>query len=208
MCCVLWVCCLCSYLFAAELPRGGKGTPTSYTGLIWGGFRPSDDAQVIAAAHAWAAHAGHAHPLCQQLPYDVSCGLHDVQYSVHEGSDCSTCGAHCNSNTSLLGRFFTHVHKKPMQTHCRHQPFAPVQKYGYNIPANMYAAGALRRLLVLNAATWGSEEVKERATMLLDDIKEGLAKWGTTKAPDGSTVYAYEVCKTSSWCKAGCIWLG
>jgi len=62
VCLMLCGCCLCSYLFAAELPRGGKGSPTSYTGLIWGGFRPSDDAQVITASHACAAHACHAHP--------------------------------------------------------------------------------------------------------------------------------------------------
>lgn len=41
------ICCgVCRYLFAAELPRGGKGSLTGYTGLIWGGFRPSDDGQV------------------------------------------------------------------------------------------------------------------------------------------------------------------
>jgi meiotically up-regulated gene 157 (Mug157) protein len=26
------------------LPRDGKGTPTAYTGMVWSGFRPSDDA--------------------------------------------------------------------------------------------------------------------------------------------------------------------
>ena len=27
-----------------ELPQGGKGNPVAYTGMIWSGFRPSDDA--------------------------------------------------------------------------------------------------------------------------------------------------------------------
>jgi len=27
-----------------ELPNGGKGSPVAYTGMIWSGFRPSDDA--------------------------------------------------------------------------------------------------------------------------------------------------------------------
>lgn len=57
----------------------------------------------------------------------------------------------------------------------------------------MYAAGALRRLLMLNQAVWGSEEIADRVLQLLKDIHEGLEKWGMTKAPDGSTVYAYEV---------------
>lgn len=82
---------------------------------------------------------------------------------------------------------------------CRALPQTPatrcaaVQKYGFNIPANMYAAGALRRLLALNEAIWGSAEVQRRAGQLLQDISSGLEKWATTKAPDGSTVYAYEV---------------
>jgi meiotically up-regulated gene 157 (Mug157) protein len=57
----------------------------------------------------------------------------------------------------------------------------------------MYAAGALRRLLALNTAGWGSAEVERRAGQLLQDIRQGLDKWGTTTAPDGSKVYAYEV---------------
>lgn len=71
--------------------------------------------------------------------------------------------------------------------------YSCAQKYGYNIPANMYAAAALRRLLVLNQAVWGSAEVTRRAGQLLQDITEGLEQWAFTKAPDGSTVYAYEV---------------
>jgi hypothetical protein len=84
-----------------------------------------------------------------------------------------------------------HVCSTPL--YCNHTTLASLQKYGYNIPANMYAAGALRRLLMLNQAVWGSEEVTDRVLQLLKDIHEGLEKWGMTKAPDGSTVYAYEV---------------
>mmetsp|Transcript_278 Transcript_278/g.851 ORF Transcript_278/g.851 Transcript_278/m.851 type:complete len:441 (-) Transcript_278:806-2128(-) len=29
----------------AGLPRGGKGSPTAYTGMVWSAFRPSDDIQ-------------------------------------------------------------------------------------------------------------------------------------------------------------------
>ncbi len=53
---------LSSYRFA-ELPRDGKGAPSSYTGMTWSGFRPSDDANVseCAAAAAAAALEGGVH---------------------------------------------------------------------------------------------------------------------------------------------------
>lgn len=67
------------------------------------------------------------------------------------------------------------------------------QKYGYNIPANMYAAGALQRLLQLNSATWQSKEISKRAGKLLNDIRQGLNEHAVVQAPDGSSVCAYEV---------------
>jgi meiotically up-regulated gene 157 (Mug157) protein len=33
-----------SKYFHKEMPQGGKGNPVRYTGMIWSGFRPSDDA--------------------------------------------------------------------------------------------------------------------------------------------------------------------
>jgi meiotically up-regulated gene 157 (Mug157) protein len=41
---VLFLCfCCCSILGYLELAHQGKGPPTSYTGMSWSGFRPSDD---------------------------------------------------------------------------------------------------------------------------------------------------------------------
>jgi meiotically up-regulated gene 157 (Mug157) protein len=82
------------------------------------------------------------------------------------------------------------MHLLPLNVH--HMVYVHVQVYGFNIPANMYAAGALRRLLALNTAVWGSKDVERRAGQLLQDIQQGLEQWGTTTAPDGSTVYADE----------------
>lgn len=58
----------------------------------------------------------------------------------------------CRQDTVQLSQQVRHVHA---DLRCRH-----VQVYGFNIPANMYAAGALQRLLALNTAVWGSKEVE------------------------------------------------
>lgn len=95
----------------SELPREGVGSPTSYTGMTWSGFRPSDD-----------------------------------------------------PNT-----------------------------YGYNVPGNIYAAGALQRVLVLNTAVWNSEDLGARVSTLLKGIEDGIRRWGVVEVEPGVKVYAYEV---------------
>jgi meiotically up-regulated gene 157 (Mug157) protein len=60
-------------------------------------------------------------------------------------------------------------------------------------PGNMYAAGALSRLLALNKRLWKCPEVKARSTQLLTDIRQGIREYGVVTAGDGTRVYAYEV---------------
>lgn len=53
------------------------------------------------------------------------------------------------------------------------RPSDDASVYGYNVPANMHAAGALERALQLNARIWHSERLAERAGALLRDIRQG-----------------------------------
>ena len=67
-------------------------------------------------------------------------------------------------------------------------------KYGYFIPSNIFAAGALERTLVLNQRIWHSQELQRKATRLLSDIEEGIRNHGVVRAEDtGELIYAYEV---------------
>jgi meiotically up-regulated gene 157 (Mug157) protein len=90
----------------AELPNDGLGAPVGYTGMVWGGYRPSDDAQT----------------------------------------------------------------------------------YGYNIPVNMYVHSGVEKLLKLNAVLYKSEAVKRDATVLMQEIRDGIRRHGIVKG-----IYAYEV---------------
>lgn len=62
---------------------------------------------------------------------------------------------------------------------------------------NMYAAGALEKVLALNAWVWRDRELADRAAALLADITAGIAKHGVVRPNTGSEraplVYAYEV---------------
>ena len=110
----------------SELPRGGRGPPSAFTGMSWSGYRPSDDPQ----------------------------------------------------------------------------------KFGYNVPVNMYAAGALERALEINAEVWRSPEFAREASRLAGEIRAGIEAHGDVEVDDdgedGSSggsvsgkakkrMYAYEV---------------
>lgn len=85
-----------------ELEKDGLGNPVGYTGMIWSGFRPSDDEN----------------------------------------------------------------------------------GYGYSIPSNMYAAGALQRALELNRGVWQSAEFEQMASKLLKEVIAGMEKFGIVDSTD------------------------
>lgn len=93
------------------LPREGKGSLTSYTGMTWSGFRPSDDA-------------------------------------------------------------------------C---------KYGYLIPANMFAVVVLRYVCEIAREVLGDPEMEKSAQILAGQIDEGIRRNGIVQHPEFGAVYAYEV---------------
>jgi uncharacterized protein len=65
--------------------------------------------------------------------------------------------------------------------------------YGYSIPSNIYAAGALERVLELNKRIWKNKDLKERTEILLQGIESGIQKFGVIEVDNGIQIYAYEV---------------
>jgi meiotically up-regulated gene 157 (Mug157) protein len=74
-----------------------------------------------------------------------------------------------------------------------YRPSDDPQVYSYNIPVNMYAAGALEKVLVLNERIWQSSSIADQARQLVRDIQEGIEKFGIVDIGDGTRIYAYEV---------------
>jgi meiotically up-regulated gene 157 (Mug157) protein len=74
-----------------------------------------------------------------------------------------------------------------------YRPSDDPQRYAYNIPVNMYAAGALERAAVLNARVWHSAGIGRLAELLAKEIREGIDRFGIVENEDGTLVYAYEV---------------
>lgn len=74
------------------------------------------------------------------------------------------------------------------------RPSDDANTYGYSIPSNMYAAGALERALEINRAIWRSDSFATTASKLLADVKSGIETWGIVPSKNGGPkVYAYEV---------------
>ena len=63
----------------------------------------------------------------------------------------------------------------------------------FNIPGNMMAAHALKRMAGLLRTTWHDEARAARCLRLAEGIERGLRKWGTVRHPEYGCIYAYEV---------------
>lgn len=65
-------------------------------------------------------------------------------------------------------------------------------QYGYLVPANMFAAVALRYMEEIAEVVYADAELKERAHSLRMEIEEGIDKFGKVETEEFGTVYAYE----------------
>lgn len=148
------------------LPREGLGSPVNYTGMTWSAFRASDDEQVRNRARGQAGSFG---PM-RRAPGGNSFG-------------CCSLG-----KQALAAARQQHRMPVPRQREGDTMPrgFIDAQLYGYSIPANMYAVGALERLLVLNEATWQSTDLALLARQLSADMRAGIEQFGITTLQDGT----------------------
>lgn len=65
-------------------------------------------------------------------------------------------------------------------------------RYGYLIPANLFAATELEHLATM-ASVCGREEMAARARTLSTEIREGIRRYGIAHTEDFGDIYAYEV---------------
>lgn len=65
-------------------------------------------------------------------------------------------------------------------------------RYGYLIPANFFAAGALVSLAGFAREIYGDEELAVRAEKLEKEILEGIRRFGIVQAEGFGPIYAYE----------------
>lgn len=65
--------------------------------------------------------------------------------------------------------------------------------YGYNVPANLFAAQALRSLAEIAFEVLDDEALATDALTLSDELRAGVQAHGIVEGPTGDPVYAYEV---------------
>jgi meiotically up-regulated gene 157 (Mug157) protein len=78
-------------------------------------------------------------------------------------------------------------------TWCGFRPSDDACTYGYNVPANLFAAEALLAVAELARAVWSDGALADAADALRAEITAGVARHGIVPGPDGADVYAYEV---------------
>ena len=65
--------------------------------------------------------------------------------------------------------------------------------YGYNVPANLFAAQALLAVAEIAAEVLDDAALAADARALSGELVAGVAEFGVVAGPDGARVYAYEV---------------
>ncbi|MCK2031141.1 glycoside hydrolase family 125 protein [Microbacterium galbinum] len=65
--------------------------------------------------------------------------------------------------------------------------------FGYNVPANLFAAQALRALAEIAREVLHDEVLAADALALSDELRAGVSAHGIIDGPDGEPIYAYEV---------------
>lgn len=65
--------------------------------------------------------------------------------------------------------------------------------FGYNVPANLFAAQALRALAEIAREVLLDEVLAADALALSDELRAGVSAHGIIDGPDGEPIYAYEV---------------
>ncbi|ROS65178.1 hypothetical protein EDF42_1600 [Curtobacterium sp. PhB172] len=78
-------------------------------------------------------------------------------------------------------------------TWCGFRPSDDACTYGYNVPANLFAAEALLAVAAIARDVWSDTGLADDADVLRASILDGVRQHGVVAGPAGEDVYAYEV---------------
>lgn len=78
-------------------------------------------------------------------------------------------------------------------TWCGFRPSDDACTYGFNVPANLFAAEALLAVAAIAREVWSDTGLADDADVLRAGILDGVRQHGIVAGPAGADVYAYEV---------------
>lgn len=78
-------------------------------------------------------------------------------------------------------------------TWCGFRPSDDACTYGFNVPANLFAAEALVAIAAIAREVWSDTGLADDADVLRAGILDGVRQHGIVAGPAGADVYAYEV---------------
>lgn len=78
-------------------------------------------------------------------------------------------------------------------TWCGFRPSDDACTYGFNVPANLFAAEALLAIAAIAREVWSDTGLADDADVLRAGILDGVRQHGIVAGPAGADVYAYEV---------------
>ncbi|MGL5244776.1 MAG: glycoside hydrolase family 125 protein, partial [Sarcina sp.] len=124
--------------------------------------------------------------------FSIIIDLWKVEQNHREESDYSFVRLNCTPQDTLSHEGLGAPVGYTGMTWSGFRPSDDACKYGYLIPANMFAVVALKQIEEISEVVYRDELLKEKANGLRREIEEAIEKHGKVEKEGFGTVYAYE----------------
>lgn len=125
--------------------------------------------------------------------FNVIINLWTTEQHHFEKSDYSFQRLNCSETDTLCNNGLGNPVTYTGMTWSGFRPSDDACKYGYLVPANMFASVSLSQISEIAREIFKDETLATSADKLKADIEEGIEKFGIIEHPEFGKIYAYEV---------------
>lgn len=125
--------------------------------------------------------------------FNIIIDLWKVEQNHFEDSDYSFIRLNCSETDTLCNNGLGNPVRYTGMTWSGFRPSDDACKYGYLIPANMFASVVLSYVSEISEVIFKDSYLKEKADLLKRDIDAGIKKYGIVETEEFGPIYAYEV---------------
>lgn len=125
--------------------------------------------------------------------FNIIIDLWKVEQNHFEDSDYSFIRLNCSETDTLCNNGLGNPVRYTGMTWSGFRPSDDACKYGYLIPANMFASVVLSYVSEISEVIFKDSYLKEKADLLKSDIDKGIQAYGIVETEEFGAIYAYEV---------------
>lgn len=125
--------------------------------------------------------------------FNIIIDLWKVEQNHFEDSDYSFQRVNCSETDTLCNDGLGNLVRYTGMTWSGFRPSDDACKYGYLVPANMFASVVLSYVSEISEVIFKDPFLKDKADLLKSDIDTGIERYGIIETEEFGPIYAYEV---------------